>query len=291
VDLIAVGDVMVDVHVQAPALKRGGDVHGRVRLQPAGTSANAAVWAAWDSATARVLGRVGDDLAGRLLRDALAWRGVDAALTLDTGAPSGTMLVVVEEGERSMVADRGANAELRPDDLPASLDAGAVLVSGYLLLQEPTTSAGLAAVDRARAMFVAVETSSWPLVEAFGRERFLAETTDAGANVLLANEREAEILTGVSSAAAARALGERYRVACVKLGEKGAAMSFEGSLVEVGAEPVVEVDATGAGDAFDGVLLAALARDVDPEAALRRACHAGALVASSAETWPEEGRR
>ena len=38
VDLIAVGDVMVDVHVQAPALKRGGDVHGRVRLQPAGTS-------------------------------------------------------------------------------------------------------------------------------------------------------------------------------------------------------------------------------------------------------------
>ena len=92
----------------------------------------------------------------------------------------------------------------------------------------------LAALDRARATFVAVETSSWPLVEAFGPERFLAETTDAGANVLLANEREAEILTGVSSTAAARALGERYRVACVKLGEKGAAMSFEGSLVEVG---------------------------------------------------------
>ena len=68
-------------------------------------------------------------------------------------------------------------------------------------------------------------------------------------------------------------------------------MSFEGSLVEVGAEPVVEVDATGAGDGFDGVLLAALARGVDPEAALRRACRAGALVASSAETWPVEDRR
>ena len=227
-DLIAVGDVMVDVHVRAPALKRGGDVHGRVRLQPAGTSANAAVWAAWDGGSARVLGRVGDDLAGRLLRDALAERGVDAALTVDADASSGTMLVVVEAGERSMVADRGANAALRPDDLPASLDAGAVLVSGYLLLQEPTTPAGLAAVDRAKATFVAVETSSWPLVEAFGPERFLSETTNAGANVLLANEREAEILIGVSSTAAARALGERYRVACVKLGEKGAAMSFDG---------------------------------------------------------------
>ena len=83
-DLITVGDVMFDVHVRAPALKRGGDVHGHVRLQPGGTSANAAVWAAWDGADVRVHGCVGDDLAGRLLRDALAERGVDAALTTET---------------------------------------------------------------------------------------------------------------------------------------------------------------------------------------------------------------
>ncbi len=82
VDLITVGDVMFDVHVRAPALKRGGDVHGHVRLQPAGTSANAAVWAAWDGADVRVHGCVGDDLTGRLLREALLDRGVDAALTL-----------------------------------------------------------------------------------------------------------------------------------------------------------------------------------------------------------------
>jgi sugar/nucleoside kinase (ribokinase family) len=287
VDLITVGDVMVDVHVQAPALKRGGDVHGRVRLQPAGTSANAAVWAAWDGADARVHGGVGDDLAGRLLRDALAERAVDPALSMEPGAPSGTMLVVVEAGERSMVADRGANALFTPDDLPESLDAGAVLVSGYLLLQASTTPTGVAAIDRAAATFVGVEASSWPLVEAFGAARFLAETGEAGANVLLANEREAEILVGLSGTDAARALGERYRVACVKLGEKGAAMSFDGSLVEVVPEPILEVDATGAGDAFDGVLLAALARGADARDALERACRAGAMVAASEDTWPE----
>ena len=136
-----------------------------------------------------------------------------------------------------MVADRGANARLTPDHLPTSLDGGAVLVSGYLLLQEPTTPAGLAAVERAHATFVAVEASSWPLVEAFGADRFLSETTGAGANMLLANEREVEVLTGLSGTAAARALGERYRVACVKLGEKGAVMSFDGTLVEESAEP------------------------------------------------------
>ena len=68
-------------------------------------------------------------------------------------------------------------------------------------------------------------------------------------------------------------------------------MSFDGSVVEAAAEPISEVDATGAGDAFDGVLLAALARGSGPEAALRRACHAGALVAASADTWPAGARR
>lgn len=286
-DLITVGDVMVDVHVESPALARGGDVHGRVRLQPAGTSANAAVWAAWDGASARVLGRVGQDLAGRLLRDALLERGVDPALTFDVDAPSGTMLVVVEAGERSMVADRGANARLRPDDLPPALEAGAVLVSGYLSLQDPTTAAAIAAIERARARLVAVEASSWPLLEAFGPDRFLTLTSEAGADTILANGSEAQILTGRSGADAARALGEWFRVACVKVGAEGAVMSFEGAVVQAPGEQIVEVDPTGAGDAFDGVLLGALARGAEPEMALRRACHAGARVASSAETWPE----
>ena len=45
-------------------------------------------------------------------------------------APTGTMLVLHEPGERSMVADRGANARLAPGDLPPTIEAGAVLVSG-----------------------------------------------------------------------------------------------------------------------------------------------------------------
>jgi sugar/nucleoside kinase (ribokinase family) len=289
VDLITVGDVMVDVHVRAPALARGGDVHGTVRLQPAGTSATAAVWARWQGAIARVHGRVGDDLAGRLLQEALVERGVETCLAVDDERPTGTMLVVVEEGERSMVADRGANARLAPDDIRPSLRAGAVLVSGYLLLQAFTTETALWALQHAEAELIAVEASSWPLLQAFGPERFLDETVRAGATAVFANDREAKVLTGETGAAAASTLGERYRLACVKRGRLGAAMSFDGRLIQAAAEPVIEVDPTGAGDAFGGVLLAALARSAEPEEALRRAVHAGALVAGSDDTWPERG--
>ena len=160
-------------------------------------------------------------------------------------------------------------------------------MDGYLFLQDPTTDAAIAAIERARARFVAVEASSWPLLDAFGPERFMALSFDAGADTILANGREAEVLTGRSGADAARALGERFRVVCVKVGVEGAAMAFEGALVRAPGEPIVEADPTGAGDAFDGVFLSALARGAEPEMALQRACHAGALVAASSQTWPE----
>jgi sugar/nucleoside kinase (ribokinase family) len=285
VDLICVGDVMLDVRVQAGALAEGGDVHGRVRVHPGGTSANAAVWAAWSGASARVVGRVGDDIAGRMLGEQIRARGVETSLALDGSEPTGTMLVVHTGDERSMVADRGANGRLLPADLPRSLKATSVLVSGYLLLHEGTNEAAVAALERAQGRFVAVEASSWPLVRAFGSERFLSQTERA--NVLLANEREAEVLTGSSGQRAANTLGESYRHVFVKLGSKGAIAVSDGLMHSVHAEQIDQVDTTGAGDAFDGVLLAALGAGRDVDDALAAACRVGAQVAGADLTWPE----
>jgi sugar/nucleoside kinase (ribokinase family) len=283
-DLLAVGDLMIDVRVQTGALARGGDVHGRVLVQPGGSAANAAVWGAWAGARTGLYGRIGDDVGGRVLREALVERGVEPHLAVDAEAATGTMLVVHEAGERSMVADRGANARLLPEDLPEALRAGAVLVSGYLLLQEDSRPAALAALLRAEAGSVAVDPASWPLVEAFGAERFLRETEPA--NAILANELEARALTGREGEAAARALAERYAIAVVKLGARGALVCAGGEVLEEPADPVAEIDPTGAGDAFDGVFLASLARGAGLREALRAACHAGAVQVSSARSWP-----
>jgi sugar/nucleoside kinase (ribokinase family) len=284
-DVTCVGDLMLDVSAQSRSLARGGDVHGRVRLRPGGSAANAAVWAASTGAEARVVGRVGEDTAGRIVRESLTERGVDAVVSVDPTAPTGTMLVVNVPEERSMVADRGANATFRPEHLPPTLDARAVLVSGYLLLQRETHATARAALERATAQFVAIDAGSWPLVESVGADRFFAWTREA--NVLFANEREAEALCGEPGEDAAEALAHRYPVVCVKLGAGGAVMSWEGLLIRFSTDPLEGVDPTGAGDAFDGALLASLTQRRSPGEALRVACAAGAVVASSRDTWPE----
>jgi sugar/nucleoside kinase (ribokinase family) len=285
-DVVCVGDVMLDVHVASGALARGGDVHGLVALRPGGTSANAAVWAAWSGASSAVLAAIGEDLAGRLCREAVAERGVDVGGIVRRPLPTGVMVVMTEAGERSMVADRGANAALERDDVRA-VEASAVLVSGYLFLQEPGHEVALAALDAARTDLLAIEAASWPLIDAFGADRFFEETSRC--DVVFANDREAEALVRRTGEDAARVLGERYRFAAVKRGDRGAVLAAEGDLFTADAESIEERESTGAGDAFDGVLLAELARGRAPREALARATHAGALVAASSQTWPEEG--
>jgi ribokinase len=285
-DLAVVGDVMLDVAVAAGELARGGDVHGEVRIRPGGTATNAAAWARSAGATVRVHGRIGDDVAGRIITEALRDRGIEPALTVDPGARTGSMLIVHQPGERSMVADRGANASLSAGDLPERLEAGAVLVSGYLLFHPDSEPAARAALQRAAADHIAVEAASWPLIRDYGPQAFLEAT--APATMLLANAAEAEALTGIGDPeTAARQLGSSFDRVVIKDGSNGAVVRVpDGAVLRTTVNEVEEVDPTGAGDAFDGVLLAHLGRGVELTDALVQACTAGAAAASSADSWP-----
>jgi sugar/nucleoside kinase (ribokinase family) len=270
-DLIAVGDVMLDGALPAPVA--GGRVHGRIELRAGGSAANAALAAARLGASAAVVGRVGADPAGRLVADALAAAGVEPLLAFDTEARTGCVVVV---GGTSIVADPGASARLAPDDLPETLDAVAVLVSGYTLLQPGPEAAARAALARARTDCLAVDAASSRLVAAFGVDRFLEATTTA--HVLLVNAEEARTLTALEGEAAALALARHYRVVCVKLGRAGAIAASGADVVRVEVQPLDLADTLGAGDAFAGGFLVALARGAELAAAVRAGCDAATIA-------------
>jgi ribokinase len=287
--VVCVGDLMVDVAVAAPALHRGGDVPGSVRLAPGGSAANVAVWAREAGADARVVARRGDDLAGELLAAALAGRGVGLHPPAPAAAASGAMLVVREAGERTFVADAGANLLLSAGDVAAALaGAAAVFVSGYPLLRPATRAAALAAAEAGRhGVPAAVDAASWPLVAGAAGEPVLEAAALAGA--LLANRDEAAALTGRRDPAAAAALlADRVGTAVVKCGAEGVVLcaGAAGRPLAVPSGTTEVADVTGAGDAFAAGYLAALAADAEPaEAAAAGNLLAGRAVATEGP-WP-----
>ncbi len=270
-DLIAVGDVMLDGALPAPV--PGRRIHGRIELRAGGSAANAALTAARRGGRAAVVGRIGADAAGRLVSDDLAAAGVEPLLARDEAAPTGCVIVV---GDSAIVADPGASALLGVGDVPSRLEAGAVLVSGYSLLQPGPEAAARAALDRARAAWLAVDAASASLVAAFGVDRFFEATVNA--DVLLANAEEAYALTGLEGEAAAHELGRRYRVACVKLGSDGAVAASGGVTARAAVQPVEGASALGAGDSFAAGLLLCLADGAELPAALRAGCDAAAAL-------------
>lgn len=269
-DLIAVGDVMLDGALPEPVMGRRS--HGRIELRPGGSAANAALAAVHLGGSAAVVGRIGDDAAGRLVSDDLAAAGVKLLLARDEAAPTGCVIVL---GESTVVADPGASALLVPDDVPSLLEAGAVLVSGYSLLQPGPATAALAALSRARTSWLAVDAASANLVAAFGAERFFAATSRA--DVVLANAEEAIALTGLEGEAAALALAQRYRVGCVKLGGEGAVAASAGVTARATVQPLEHASSLGGGDWFAAGLLLALAGGAELAAALRAGCDSAAL--------------
>lgn len=278
-DLIAVGDVLLDASL--PELVPGQRVHGRIELRPGGSASNVALAAAAElQARPAVVGRVGADPAGRLVADALAAAGVEPLLARDEEVGTGTF---VASGS-AIVADPGASLRLVPEDLPPVLEAAAVLVSGYALLQEGSERAARAALERARTRWLAVDVASANLVAAYGVERFFEVTT--AADVLLANAEEARVLTGLAGDEAAVALATRYRIACVKLGREGAVAASAGIVVRVRPEPLDNIPAIGAGDAFAAGFLLALVRDAE----LEEAVGAGCTAAVAALTRPHGQR-
>ena len=266
---VAVGEIMLDV--SAPAGVPGHTLHAPLCVRAGGSAVTAARWAAAAGADAAVVGRIGADAVGGLVRGAIVADGVEPRLAVDRDLPTGTFVECGSGAARAVVVERGANRALSPDDL-GQLEADALLVSGFVLLHADVAAAGEQALARTTAAWRAVDLGSAHLV---GRR-----SVSSSANALFANEDEARAFTGRDSERAVGALADRFRLVCVKRGRLGAILAVDGRQVRVPGEPLTEPLA-GAGDALAGTLLSALAAGNDPEAALELACGVAIRAATS----------
>jgi len=272
--VVVVGSVNMDVSVSVDRLPRPGEtlLGGTVRRSGGGKGANQAVAAARaGGARTAMVGRVGADSEGHLLRGVLESDGIDcAALGTSATAPTGTALITVDgSGENTIVVAAGANEEVALDERTASVVGGADVILAQLEIPQLTVLAA-ARARRDGALFV-LNAAPYAAIDPV-----LLDEVD----LLVVNEHEALGLTGAGSVEAATvSLLDRVPAVLVTLGAAGASLVRRGaSPVCVPASPVEVVDTTGAGDTFCGVLGAALARGDDDLTALQLASAAASIA-------------
>ncbi len=252
VDVVGVGLNATDVFYLVPNYPELG---GKARihsssLQPGGQVATALVACRRLGLTARYMGKVGDDDAGRLQLRSLEREGVDTRHTrVVRGARTQIGVIVVDRatGERTVFWDRDPRLGLRASELSRQ----AIVSARALHLDGCDVAACCAAARWARAAGI-------PVVADLDTVYAKIETLLPLVDYLVASTGFLFAFTGTQDHfRALRAVAKDFRNPAVgiTLGADGALLYSRGSFIYSPGFLVEAVDTTGAGDVFHGAFI------------------------------------
>jgi len=280
--IIGLGEPLIEFNHAAD------DGNGPVyRLGHGGDTSNAVIAAARQGARAGYLTALGQDAFGDQFLELWRREGVDASRVLrDPAAHTGVYFVT--HGPKghvfSYMRAGSAASRLTPEALPLDYIGAArfLHVSGISqAISNSACDAVFAAIEHARANGVRVSYDPnlrlklWPLT----RARAITHATIPSCDVIFPSLEDAAVLTGREDpdGIADFYLGLGAPIVALKLGRVGCLVAHREDRQRVLGIPVEAVDATGAGDTFDGAFLAMLVRGKSPFEAARYANAAAAL--------------
>jgi sugar/nucleoside kinase (ribokinase family) len=292
-EVLCAGIIVAD-HVCSPIshLPAAGELvpAERMLLTIGGCAANVAVDLTKMGVRSAVVGRVGDDIFGRVVADLLTETGVDvSALKVTSGAEtSQTLIVNVAGQDRRFIHTFGANGAFRAADIPADRLRGCrvLYLGGYLLMQnvhEDELVPVFAAARQAGVKTVLDVVTPGPADYLPRLEKILPHV-----DVFLPNNLEAELITGEKDVLRQAELFHRLgaRTAVVTLGAEGAVLVQDGLRLRAGIFSVPYVDGSGGGDAFDAGYIYGLLHGLEAEQCLRVASALGASCVRAIGTTP-----
>ncbi len=288
--VVILGVFVADTAYRAARAPRMGEtiLGSDFKLGPGGKGSNQSVAAGRLGADVTFVTRLGRDPFADMARATWKDAGVKPAVIETPESYTGAAYIFVEEttGNNAIIVCPGAASLISPADI----DANAALIrsAGVFVTQlEQPIDAAIRALEIARAAGVATILNPAPAAKLPDRIYTLSD-------YLTPNETETEGLTGlkVETVDDARRAGDKLLAmgvgtVVITLGEKGALLHGKGQsehVPAIHAGPVVET--TGAGDAFNGGLAAALARGKSPLEAVRFACAVAGISVTRPGTAP-----
>lgn len=248
-----IGDAFIDIIVPIPDIEPGSTYHRDI-LANCGGTATTAVQIARLGEEASFLGRVGSDALGKYFQENLKRNQVKDMTVVDTDHRTGLCIAMTyPNGERSMVADRGANNNLTGQDIENRVNtifkSKIIYLSGYSLAKMDTGEI-LPILRRCREHGCQVWFNPGaPNIITDSLRYTICQFFD----VLILNLDETKALTGKESIAEMKVELEKFaNLTVITLGKEGCIVMRAGQqVISVGSEAVPKVaDTTGAGDAF-----------------------------------------
>lgn len=282
--VVVLGGINMDLVTMTPRFPLPGEtvVGTRFLTYPGGKGANQAVAAARMGAETLMVGRVGDDVFGGQLIEALSASGVNTwGVEVSPDTTSGLAIIAIDDtAQNQIVQVLGANDTC--GDAEAERCIQALVNADCALLQlEVSLEASLRVAREAFAQGKMVILDPGP-VRQFPDEFY------GCCSVITPNETEAQALVGfpvTDVSAAVRAtetlLSRGVGAAIIKLGAQGAYYATDRDSGHVPPFAVDAVDSVAAGDAFNGALAVALSEGRGFPEAVRIACAAGALAVTT----------
>lgn len=260
--IVVVGSYNVGLFIKGDRLPAKGEtvVGDAFHEGPGGKGSNQAIAAAKLGGDVRFITCLGNDRYGEDARGLYRQLGMDQQfLFAAEGIHSGISFVLIDRnGDNAIAVALGANLRLRPGHIDQARDT--IGAAGVLACQlEGPLDTFAYALRTARTMGVTTILDPAPAVP-------LSDEIYQNTDIITPNETEVEVLTGIrpetmrNAAEAGRTLLSRgVRTAIVKLGERGCLCVTREDERYFPAVRVETLDVTGAGDAFAGGLMVALA--------------------------------